>query len=431
MNPFDSSNDYHQTIRELSDRLVEIQRPIRILDAIHWDDSVAQAFIARGAKELPDVGPEYYAKRPLAFDPEAKRQEFQELAQEVHRKLGQFSPVGTILRRMCREYELVVRMLEVRGKPEFSRLSRELYGSAHDVFHAGEPSIADFADTLMEALFNIDNAGHLPAEPKTITGEDAVVVLQERFRDIFPDPDRRVQVIISDGIVADAAAGSDYLKIRKDAMFNERDIRLLEVHEGWVHLGTTYNGEQQPVCTFLSKGPPSSTITQEGLALFMEVHSFACHPARLRRIANRIHGISMAENGANFLEVYNYFREQGANEQEAFTGTARVFRGSTAELGPFTKDISYSKGFVLLYNYVRIAVRKGMLDRVPLLFCGKTVLEDMPALAKLVEEGVVVPPKFLPPQFADLNALSAWMCFSTFVQKLDIDRIEADYANII
>ena len=55
------------------------------------------------------------------------------------------------------------------------------------------------------------------------------------------------------------------------SQFSERDLQVLEVHEGWVHVGTTLNGMNQPVCTFLSKGPPSSTITQEGLAILMEV----------------------------------------------------------------------------------------------------------------------------------------------------------------
>ena len=90
-----------------------------------------------------------------------------------------------------------------------------------------------------------------------------------------------VRVRLSDGIVADSAAGSDYIKIRSDARFTEREVRLLEVHEGWVHLGTTLSGQNQPVCTFLSKGPPSSTITQEGLAVLMEILAFASHPGRV------------------------------------------------------------------------------------------------------------------------------------------------------
>jgi hypothetical protein len=95
-------------------------------------------------------------------------------------------------------------------------------------------------------------------------------LLQTRLNKVFGEAEETIRVFESDGIVADAAAGADYIKIRADAMFNERDVRALEVHEGLVHVGTTLNGLNQPICTFLSKGPPSSTVTQEGLAILME-----------------------------------------------------------------------------------------------------------------------------------------------------------------
>ena len=204
-----------------------------------------------------------------------------------------------------------------------------------------------------------------------------------------------------------------------------------EVHEGWVHLGTTLNGQHQPVCTFLSKGPPSSTITQEGLAVITEIFAFASHPARVRRLTNRIEGVAMAEAGANFLEVYHYFLEEGYDSRESYQHTMRIFRGSLPEgCGPFTKDLCYSKGFVLIYNFIRLAVSRGMVRRVPLLFCGKTTLADIKILAQLVDEGLVVPPRFLPPQFADLHALSAWMCYANFLNRLSLKRIEDDYAGL-
>jgi hypothetical protein len=109
----------------------------------------------------------------------------------------------------------------------------------------------------------------------------------------------------------------------------------------------------------------------------------------------------------------------------------RIFRGSLPEgCGPFTKDLCYSKGFVLIYNFIRLAVRKGMVRRVPLLFCGKTNLADIKSIAHLVDEGLVVPPRFLPPPFADLNALSAWMCFANFLNRLSLKRVEDDYAGL-
>ncbi len=422
---------YQRTIRELSDRLVEAQRPIRILDAIKWDDSVQDAFFRNGCRELPPVDKSYNDARPLGFDTHQKREQFQELERDINRHLGRFNPIGTIMRRMCREYQTVVRMLEARGLPEFSYLSQELYGSASDAFHAGDPTLADLGDMLPHALTNIDRSLLLQSEEKSISGEQAVAILQERLNAAFADPDCRVRVMLSDGIVSDASAGTDYLKIRKEARFSERDLRVLLMHEGWVHVGTSLNGMAQPVCTFLSKGPPSSTLTQEGLAILMEILAFVSHPARLRRLANRIHGVAMAESGATFLEVFRFFVEQGVSESDAYMNAARIYRGSTPTGAPFTKDIAYSKGFILVYNYFQLAVRKGLLNRIPLLFCGKTTLEDMRTLYHLHEEGILAPPRFLPPQFKDMSALTAWMCYSNFLNRLNMQRIESDYASLL
>src|SRR5207302_5751496 len=134
----------------------------------------------------------------------------------------------------------------------------------------------------------------LAPEEESINAPQAVDLLSTRLSDYFGDR-ALVRVQIADGLTADAAAGCDYLKIRGDARFTPREVRLLEVHEGWVHLGTTLNGQLQPVCTFLSKGPPCSTMTQEGLAVLTEILAFASHPGRVRRLTNRIEGVALAE----------------------------------------------------------------------------------------------------------------------------------------
>ena len=141
--------------------------------------------------------------------------------------------------------------------------------------------------------------------------------------------------------------------------------------------------------------------------------------------------VAMAEAGGNFLDVFRYFQAEGYDPHESYAHTMRIFRGSLPEgCGPFTKDLCYSKGFVLIYNYIRLAVSRGMVRRVPLLFCGKTNLADIKILAQLVDEGLVTPPRFLPPQFADLNALSAWMCYANFLNRLSLKRVEDDYAGL-
>ncbi|HEV2212972.1 MAG TPA: flavohemoglobin expression-modulating QEGLA motif protein, partial [Gammaproteobacteria bacterium] len=357
----DSLDTYKQTLRELSDRIVAAQKPIRILDHIKWEPSIQEEFFKGGARELPKVDAAYYQGRPLGFDSAKKRQEFHEIERDITRQLGQFNSLGGIMRRMCREYIQVVRMLEARGTPEFGAISEELYGSASDAFHEGGATLADLGKLLGDSLASIDQSELLKPEEKTITAEEAVKILQKRINAAFRESEGTVRVLISDGILADAAAGADYIKLRKEAKFNDRDLKVLEVHEGWVHLGTTLNGTQQPVCTFLSKGPPSSTITQEGLAIFMEIITFSSYPTRLRRLANRIRAVDLAEKGGDFLDVYRFFLEQGLEEQESYASAARIFRGSTPKGPPFTKDLSYNKGFIMIYNYLRLAVRKGML----------------------------------------------------------------------
>ncbi|PKM31239.1 MAG: flavohemoglobin expression-modulating QEGLA motif protein [Gammaproteobacteria bacterium HGW-Gammaproteobacteria-11] len=422
------SEQYQLVIRSLSDRIVEAQSPIRILDAIKWDDNLREEFFRKRCKSLPDTGPDYYAQRPLGFDPAERRQVFQEIERDITRQLGTFNPVGQIMRRMCKEYRMVIRMLEARGTPDMGLISQELYGSASDAFHAGDPTLTDLGIMLSESLTNIGS--DLGREPKIIAAPEAVAILQERMNQAFPD-DQSVRVFESDGIVADAAAGADYIKIRSDAMFNQRDLNILAVHEGMVHVATSLNGKHQPICTFLAKGPPSSTVTQEGLAILMEVITFASYPARLRKLTNRTRAIQLAESGANFLDVFQFYREQDYSKEDSYANASRVFRGSSSDGLPFTKDLAYLKGFILTYNFIQLAVRKGKLQQIPLLFCGKTTLEDMRTLGQLVEEGLVVPPRYLPAPFADLNALSAWMCFSGFLNNLSLDRIEADYANIL
>src|SRR5436309_2836231 len=95
---------YEVTVRLLSDRIVEAQRPIRVLDAIKWDDSIEKAFFAAGATALPAVAQAYYESRPLPFDPITKREEFQGIEQDVRRQLGDDNELGSIMIRMCREY---------------------------------------------------------------------------------------------------------------------------------------------------------------------------------------------------------------------------------------------------------------------------------------------------------------------------------------
>jgi hypothetical protein len=97
---------------------------------------------------------------------------------------------------------------------------------------------------------------------------------------------------------------------------------------------------------------------------------------------------------------------------------------------PFTKDACYCKGIVLNYAFIRSAIQHGRVDLIPYLFVGKVAQEDVPILANRVSDGVVKPPRYLPPMFRDLNGLAIWMAYSTFFSQLGADAIADHYAKL-
>ena len=417
---------YREKVRQLSDQLVEAQRPIRIREAIKWDDAIECQFFATRCKELPPITPEYYQRRQLPFQPEAKKEQFLAIEKRIEESLGATDAIGAILLRNCREYRQCVEMLEARGTPRFYEISRHLYGSPKDRFTGDSTTIRELGLVLYEILAGIGDEGMGVVYPKVLSAEETIERLNGKFGGYFAD--NQVHVKLDDGILSDAAAGADYVKIKRGAMFSEREVDQLEVHEGWVHIGTSLNGARQRVASWLAKGPPCTLAIQEGLAALIEVITFNATPRRTRTLVNRILACDKAEDGANFLEICEFYRTEGFTEKECFQYAQRVFRGGVLTGGaPFTKDICYCKGFVMIYNFLRTAIRFGRPELIPLLFAGKVTLEDVPVLCRKAREGVVDAPHYLPPQFRDLNGLAMWMAYSNFFNRVNLSTIQEHY----
>jgi uncharacterized protein (TIGR02421 family) len=402
---------YKNKILDLSILYNSAQKPIQILDAVKWSEEIEESIIKSKFKEMPVID---YSACPLKYDPEKKLQEFKELRLKIVRDLGASDPLGLILARNCMQYEDVVRMLMNRGKPQFYDYSKKLYGSPTEIMGDGKTKLSDMA-TTMDSLLNSLNENQLgELYEKNMSAEMVVHQLRSRLEKYFQG--ENIKVKLSDGIVSDASAGADYIKIKNGMMFSRRDLDTFEVHEGWVHLGTTLNGLNQPYAKWLSKGPPCSTITQEGLAVTMELFNFALFPRRAKRLNDRLIACQMAESGANLLEVIEFYREKGQGDVQAIRNAGRIFRGANLDGGsPFTKDIAYLKGFVMVYNFMRTTIKEGRADLIPFLFAGKATLEDLPVLYDFHKEGVIALPKYLPPQIKDLNGLAIWMAFSDFL----------------
>ena len=149
---------------------------------------------------------DYYRDHcPLEFDPDSKKAELHQIERDIYRQLGQLNPLATIMRRTCREYQMVVRMLEARGTTAFSDLSQELYGASSDVFHAADPTVADLGIQMESVLEGLLSHKSMLEQPKSMSPQEAVAELNERLARVFPDG--TVHVKVSDGIAADAAAG--------------------------------------------------------------------------------------------------------------------------------------------------------------------------------------------------------------------------------
>ncbi|MGD8174534.1 flavohemoglobin expression-modulating QEGLA motif protein [Marinimicrobium sp. ARAG 43.8] len=423
-----SLQPYLNTLKALSNRLVALQRPIRILDAIKWGPEIEHAFKAKGGQALPRVDADYYQRQPLSFDPARLDQALLELDKDIRRQLGHGDAMGRILRATVAQYQLVVQLLRHRGRPEFGDYSRQLYGSASDRIRGDRKTLRNLGERLCD-IFSLPAVAHLNRPySNDIDAESAVLMLRQRMERYFGP--NRVRVTISDDIVSDAAAGGDGIKVNRRAFFSELDIQVLEVHEGWVHIGTTLNGREQPWATWLSVGSPRITAIQEGMAVLMETLTFSSFPQRARRVSDRVVAVDLAEQGADFCEVYRYFIDKGISEHDSYRVTQRVFRGGQVagdQGSVFTKDISYVRGFVENVNFIRSAIQSGVPEIIPMLFVGKVTLDDLPLLYERYLEGVISAPRYIPPMFRDMNGLYVWFGFSSSLSLMNIARVQRHF----
>jgi uncharacterized protein (TIGR02421 family) len=418
---------YKEKIKRLSERIVEAQRPVRILNSVKLPANVPEEIRKSHFKSIPKItADDYRNQNEVGFDLDAKGIELREIIADIELQLGKEDAIGRLLIDTAEQYITVLDLLRSRGTKEFWEYSRRLYGSPRDHIYNDSNTISDLGRMMYSILTNV-TAYDLPAPPKEDQNAEQVVdELNRRFQSYFQDGS--VSARVSDGIIADASAGGDTVKIRADSMFSVRDIDILEVHEGWVHVGTSQNGNRQHIAKWLSKGPPRCASTQEGLAVIMEIFSFRSYPKRAKKINDRIIAIEKAEEGANILELIEYYRTEGYSEDESLLSATRICRGGTLEGGaPFTKDISYCKGFIENYNFMRSAIRAGRPQLLPFLFVGKVHVDDVPLLYQKYEEGIIDAPKYLPPLFRDLSGLSVWMSFSNFLNTVNLKKVQEHY----
>jgi len=418
--------NYNARVYLLSHRLVNAQAALRLLDAIRWDDAIRLHFFASNYQQQPQVGADYYTRRALKFDPAVKMAEFRSIASDAMQMLGTQDPMALWIMHLCEQYQLMVAMIEARGSRAFSVLCSELYGAAGDAIPGTSKSTAMLAMELLPMVrgaiadHNIknNNSTRHDIDVRRHDAQAAAKELQRRLAPVFGND--RIKLQVSDKLIADAAAGSDYIKLRAAAKYSDRDIGVLEVHEGWVHIGTALNGQAQPCCTFLGKTAPAASSTQEGLAVLTEIIAGKSSPLRVYKLLQRAVAIHLVEDGANFIEVFRYFTNLGDSAESIYQLCMRVFRGSAPTAGAFTKDIGYLRGLVQVTAFVRECLASNDWARLNLLFCGKCAVEDISLITQLAQDGVIKMPDFIVPAFTDRAALTQSMAALTIAPGLEL-----------
>jgi len=245
----------------------------------------------------------------------------------------------------------------------------------------GEPSTKD--------IRNSNFILHLPdvSEPNDCEIMDATYI--ESTLKAFADKENyQYELVLDNTMIANALASGHKVKINNAAKVSKIEANALANHELGVHLVTTLNARKQPF-KILSLGCPSNTTTQEGMAILSEYLSGCLTLKRLKILALRVLAVESMIKEKRFRNTFLLLKEQYQVEDDlAFTITARVYRG-----GGFTKDYLYLQGFHQVLNaYEELPDFQNLL-------AGKTSLEFLPSITRLIKKGVFIPPVYITPAF--------------------------------
>ncbi len=387
---------------------------MRVLSSVAWSAELKESFLSNG--RLP---------RPVY--PAVDTQMAREAIANARSRIDGQHVVLEWLSRLADTLETTANMIDARGTEAFFNHSAELYGRPTRLMLDKKTKVLDLAHHMDGVLADLDfDKLVVEGDDKPLTASQFIRGLRPHLAKHFGEAAPRVR--ISSKVSAKVVAGSARIRVRKGASFTERDIDQLLQHEALIHAATGLNGKAQAHFPILGRAHAGTTEVQEGLAVFAEIISGAMDPKRFRRLSGRVIAIEMAINGADFKEVFDFFRDRVEDPSQAYENTRRVFRGGVITGGaPFTKDMVYLNGLLRVHNFLRTVVKLGRADLIRVLFAGKMDIEDIPALAQLASAGRLTPPKFMPPWARDLRFLVSYMAYSSFLNQVKMPGFQAYY----
>lgn len=390
---------YKQKIQNISNKI--LSRNNKVSSCLSWKTSTKQKFLDSNFTSLPKINLTDFNEAEFDFIEEIKK--LNSILLEIKSTFDFKDEAGQILLKTTKSWKDVLILAKCRNTPEFYKQSVRIYGSSKDkLISTSELTLGEMARKLDKIIKKENPKLH----SKIITPEMLKVELQKRF-DLFFGVDDSPDVVLVNWLEADAAAGDGYIVLRDDAIFYEKDIDVLEVHEGWVHAGCGLNGFKQETATWLRDIPPRAEGLQEGLAAFMELLTMSTYPRRLGKIIDRVLAIELVENGSNFLEIFDWFLSRGMDKDAAYNSAARIFKGVSLEGGEaYTRDLSYLKGFLLVAEFIKQAILHNRSDCIHTLFNGFMDFYDVLPLTNLQKQGILSRPTFVPKIFHEIDSIN-------------------------
>lgn len=399
-------------LKEAGDVFRLCAKKSKILSTLAWKPEVVQEFFKTNESTLPK--PTYQVDRKALSD-------LVLALDRLEPKLLGEHPVLHWLQRTCQSFRQGVNLLLEIESNRFFEISTELYGNASTSLFKGTTSNLDLARGISARLSHLCLVRDVKESDPIQIAEQFAERLEQKIKS--RNPQIPVRVEITDQIVAKVVAGMNRVRIRKDAKFSEEDLFSLWNHEIESHCLTAHNGSRHDNCDFLSSGGPRTTMTQEGLSVFYEVYGHTMTQARFLSLCNRVEAVKRIEDGADFIQVYRWYKDLSENPLEAFYSTQRLFRGARLTGGgPFTKDVVYIGGLLGVYNFLRFAAKSQNRLLVESLVCGRIALEDVATIAWLRARGIVNPPYFVPDWLVNWEALLSYFSLSAVLQSLDLSQ---------
>jgi len=397
----------------LDARMARAARAIRLLSLVSWPASEQRTFLAEYAQGRARLPMHQYPRHDFS----AERREFEAIAIDA----DPAHPMGIYLIESARSWTVAAELLEHLGTPKVTDLSVTLFGKPDHTLPGGATT-REAAGHFISIANELDRELLAPSEQVMISATSLGMQLQASLDDFFDA--RVISVVLDADLIAKAAAGPYRIRLRAGAAFSDYDRHQLLQHEAFVHSLTALNGQQQTVLPSMALSSPRTTATQEGLATFAEQITGSIDIERMKRVSLRIEAVAMALDGADFLQVFEYFVGEGQSPTESFTSAQRVFRGVPTTGGAaFTKDTVYLRGLIGVHTFFRWALKHRKLRLCRMLFAGKMTLADVQRFEPLFDSGHLLPPRWLPQWVERANGLAGMLAFSLFANRIRLDKI--------